>query len=132
MLRSPACYLFIVATCLLLDQTLVAQEQAPKKISEMSIADIMKDFHKKPAQAPSSLIKKVATGSASDQEKQQLVDAYKRLRALQPSKGDAESWNEKTELLISAATAALENKAEAQQMLTKASNCKACHDAHKE
>jgi hypothetical protein len=111
-------------------QSVIAQEdgQSVKPLEEMTIADIMKEAHKKPVQ----LLKKVATGQADDAEKQRLVDLYKAMKKLQPPKGDADSWNEKNDLLISAATAVAENKAEAQASLTKAANCKSCHDAHKE
>ena len=107
----------------------IAQEdgQSVKSPNEMTISDIMKEAHKKPVH----LIKKVATGQASDAEKQRLVEMYKALKKLEPPQGDADSWHEKTDLLISAATAAAENKPDAQAMLTKASNCKSCHDAHK-
>ena len=70
------------------------------------------------------LNKKVAEGKASDDEKKQLVELYESLAANKPPKGDEADWKKRTEALLDAA-----KKADG-MALGKASNCKACHDAH--
>ena len=121
--------LFMTLSCLLLLASVTeAQQPTTKPASEMSIAEIMKESHKKPKQ----LLKKVATGKANDQEKQRLVELYVALQNATPPKGDADSWAERTKTLVAAAKSAVAGKPDARQLLTKASNCMACHDAHKE
>lgn len=97
------------------------QEELP------SIKQIMKEAHKKPKQ----LLKKVATGKASDAEKAELVKLYVAMAAQQPPKGDKASWDEKNTLLVAAAKAAQKGEPDADKQLTKAANCASCHKAHK-
>ena len=47
------------------------------------------------------------------------------LAAYNPPKGDAQSWKKKTGAVVAAI------KANDQEALKKASNCKACHNVHK-
>jgi hypothetical protein len=77
------------------------------------------------------LLKKVASGDASDEEKTQLHEMLVALGKNQPKKGEADSWKELTEALVKAGQAAVDGDEDAGDMLTKASNCKACHDKHK-
>lgn len=84
-----------------------------------SIKEVMKIAHK------GGLMKKVADGNASDEEKKQLVELYESLAANKPPKGDDADWKMRTDALLTAAKAA-DGKA-----LQKAANCKACHEAHK-
>jgi hypothetical protein len=77
------------------------------------------------------LLKKVASGDASDEEKKQLHEMLVALSKNKPKKGEAESWKELTSALVKAGKAAVDGDADAGEMLKKASNCKACHDKHK-
>jgi hypothetical protein len=95
---------------------------------KLAITDVMKQAHKKPKQ----LLKKVASGTASDTEKQQLVKLYKVLSQSKPPKGEASSWDAKTKLLVKAAEAAVKGQKDAGQQLARAANCMACHRNHKE
>jgi hypothetical protein len=101
----------------------LAQDLAPK----YSIKDVMARAHKPPA----NLLRKVAQGDATAQEKADLLELYKALAENSPPKGDAASWKEKTGLLVSAAQAAVDGDADAGSQLKKAGNCMACHSAHK-
>jgi len=92
-----------------------------------SIKDVMKKAHGgKP-----KLCEKVATGKASKEEKQELVELYTALTKNKPPKGDADSWKEKTEALVAAAKACLDDDKEGPDKLKKAVACKSCHEAHK-
>ena len=77
------------------------------------------------------LLKKVASGDASDEEKKQLHEMFVALGKNEPKKGDAENWKKLTTALVKASTAAVEGDPKASGMLKKTSNCKACHDVHK-
>jgi hypothetical protein len=92
-----------------------------------TIAEIMKITHKKPRQ----LLKQVAIGKANAAEKQELLKLYQALAASNPPKGDADSWAMKTKLLVAAAEAAVKNEKGADEMLQRAADCTACHQAHK-
>jgi mono/diheme cytochrome c family protein len=92
-----------------------------------AIKDIMTAAHKKPKE----LLKKAATGKASDGEKAELVKLYEALAAQRPPRGEAASWAEKTKALVAAAKAVAEGKAGAGDELTRVANCAACHEAHK-
>lgn len=90
-----------------------------------SIKDVMKKAMKGP------LLKKVASGEASDKEKKQLKAMMVSLSKNEPPKGDADSWKELTGALVKAANSAVEGGEDAGEALKKAANCKACHGKHK-
>ncbi len=101
---------------------------AAETAAKLEISDVMKQAHKTPKQ----LLKKVARGSATQAEKEELVKLYKVLAERKPPKGDAESWKAKTTLLVKAAEAALKGQDDAGEQLFRAANCMACHRDHKE
>jgi hypothetical protein len=101
--------------------SIMAADESP------SIKDVMNAAHKKPKE----LLKKVATGKASQPEKEELVRLYQALAARRPPRGEASGWEEKTAALVAAAKAAVEGREDAPQELTRVANCAACHDAHK-
>jgi hypothetical protein len=119
---------FIVAPALVLGllvglTVLRAADDAPK----YTIKEVMKMAHS----GDSSLYKKVAAGKASKDDKQKLVDLYTALAANTPTKGDADSWKEKTTALLDAAKEVQDGKEGAAKDLKKAADCKACHQVHK-
>jgi len=90
-----------------------------------SINEVMKLAHK------DGLLKKIATGKGNEEDKKQLVVLYKAMAKNKPPVGEEESWKEKSKALIEAAEAAVEGKEGYAEMLSRTSNCKACHDVHK-
>lgn len=96
-------------------------DAAPKYTTK----DVMKTAMK------GGLLKKVASGDASAEEKKQLHEMLVALAKNKPAKGEAESWKELTSALVKAGKSAVDGDEKAGEMLTKASNCKACHDPHK-
>ena len=115
--------------------TVTVQEQEQEKQEEekqdedeekkYTTKEVMKLAHK------DGLLKKVAKGEASEDEKKQLVTLYKAMAKNDPPKGDKEAWDERNKALIEAAEAAVKGEEDAADMLKKASNCKSCHDEHK-
>ena len=89
----------------------------------------IKDAMKKAFKGP--LVKKVAGGNASDDEKKELLAIVESMAMQKPKKGDEESWKKLTSALIKGAKAAVDGDADAPKMLKTAANCKACHSKHK-
>lgn len=89
------------------------------------VRKVMADAHK------SGLLKKVAGGEASDEEKGKLLEAYVMMWEAPNPAGDAKSWTDKTgDLMISAARMVLGEEGAAAS-LEKTSSCGGCHKAHK-
>ena len=100
--------------------------------AKLTIKQIMVKAHKpaKPTES-SYLLKKVATGKASDEEAKQLHDFYTKLAALAPPKGEQANWTTKTTALVAAAKSAVDKEEGFKAKLRRASDCAACHEAHK-
>jgi hypothetical protein len=101
----------------------IAQEESKPKYT---IKQVMKAAHAKMA-----LKDKVVAGTATDEEKKSLLEHYEALAASKPPKGDEAAWKEKTAKLVAAAKDAVDGKEGAGEKLRAASNCAACHSAHK-
>ncbi|HQR08014.1 MAG TPA: hypothetical protein PLN21_14395 [Gemmatales bacterium] len=78
-----------------------------------------------------SLLAKVKSGKASDEEKAKLVDLYSSMPLNKAKKGDADEYKKMGEAMVEAAKAAKSGDAGWQAKLNKATNCKACHDSYK-
>ena len=96
-------------------------DESPKH----TIKEVMKKAMKGP------LMKKVAGGDASDEEKKLLHEMFESMAKQKPKKGEAESWKKLTSALVAASKAAVEGDEKAPKMLKGAGNCKACHKLHK-
>jgi hypothetical protein len=90
-----------------------------------TIKDVMKQAH------GAKLLNKVLDDSATDDEKKELLDLYISLVENQPPKGERGDWLRKTAMLQFAAARVVVGRENAAEALKAASNCKACHDAHK-
>lgn len=100
---------------------LQAQDDKPKH----TIKDVMKK-----AQAKTGLLNKVTGGTASKEEKAELVELYTALGKNKPPKGEASSWKEKTDAILAAAKEAQEGKG-TDKLKSAAGDCKGCHSVHK-
>lgn len=105
---------------------LLQPNQAGEK-PKFTIPQVMKTAHS----GDESLVGKVIEGTASAEEKKELVELYKALAANKPPKGDAKSWKERTEALVKASEAAAKGEEAAAKSLLKLSNCNACHTIHR-
>ncbi len=97
---------------------------------EEIIKEVMKKYHKAP-QGQDNVAKKAAMGKASAEEKKELVQAYEKMAKTHPPKGDEASWKEKNTKLVAAAKALQKGEANGVELFKEASNCKACHSAHR-
>lgn len=94
---------------------------------ELTIKEIMKKGH----DGKPPLCGKVASGKASKEEKQQLLDLYVALAKTKPPVGEADAWSKKCDALVAAAKACVADDKDGPAALKKAVACKACHDEHK-
>ncbi len=123
MSKKLLCYClscFLVAATFTLS-VLADEESEPKYKTK----EVMKAAFKGP------LIKKVASGDASDEEKEKLHEMLVALGKNEPPKGEAESWKKLTTALVKASKAVADGEKDGPAMLKKAANCKACHSKHK-
>jgi cytochrome c553 len=94
------------------------------------IKDVMKSANKAP-KGEDPLCKKVVTGKATDAEKGQLLEYYKKLIGTEPPRGDLADWKQRTEALVAAADSVVKNEPDSTAKLKTALDCKACHKEHK-
>ena len=93
---------------------------APKTIKE-----VMKIAHKE------GLMKKVQGGSASDEEKKQLLDLYIDLVEGEPKKGDKAEWKIAAGAVVISAAKVVLGREGATDELKKTTDCMACHSKFK-
>jgi len=95
-----------------------------KKEPKYTIKEVMAKAHK------SGLLKKVAAGDASKEDREELAELYVALSKNEPPKGDEKDWKKKTSAMVKASKAAVKD-AEDGKKLGKIVNCGACHKVHK-
>src|SRR6185436_4850347 len=78
-----------------------------------------------------SFLANILAGKGSDDDLKKLVTAYEVMAAQKPPKGDEASWKTLTSAALASAKDAAAKKEGALDKLKAATNCKACHDAHK-
>ena len=77
------------------------------------------------------LVLRAAAGDANEVEKQRLLKVLTGMANTQPDHGSLESWKAKTGTLVAAAQDLVDGKEGAAERLRAASNCRACHQAHR-
>ena len=102
----------------------VTAEDAEKEVT-------IKDVMNKAMKGKDSLVSQVAKGEGTKADAEKLVELFTALSQQEPPKGDAESWEAKTDALLAAAKACAAGEEGAPAKLGAAANCKACHTAHK-
>ena len=98
----------------------VINKPAPKTIKE-----VMKIAHK------DGLMKKVQGGSASDEEKKQLLDLYIDMMEGEPKKGDKAEWKTIAGATVVSTAKVVLGREGALDELKKTTDCKSCHDKFK-
>jgi hypothetical protein len=99
--------------------------RADDKSSKYTTKEVMKLAHKE------GLMKKVASGKGTKEEKEELLGLYIALSKNQPPKGDPDDWKKRCEAIVTAARDVVAAKEGAEQKLTKAVNCMGCHSLHR-
>jgi len=90
-----------------------------------TIKEVMKIAHK------DGLMKKVQGGSASDEEKKQLLDLYIDLLEGEPKKGDKAEWKMAAGATVVSAAKVVLGREGALDELKKTTDCMACHSKFK-
>lgn len=101
-----------------------ADEGKPKH----TIAEVMKEAHGK---GRKSLLNQVKSGNATETQKKELLSLYEDMAKQKAPHGDQAHWEKLNHDLVHAARQTLEGKEGAIKELDKASNCAACHSAHR-
>ncbi len=121
------CKSYVVAGFLMLTVPCVgvifAQDAESKP--KHTIKEVMKNAHK------DGLLKKVLEGEATEAEKLDLLDNYISLVECEPPKGSMESWQNLAGRAALAAAKVAVGREGATAELKAATNCAACHKAHK-
>jgi len=107
---------------------------APYRVSaeELTVLQIEQRLHTpRRAEGRQGIFREVLRGKGTDEEKQQLLDLYKALAKTKPPRGSQENWQKSTVALVTAAEEIVNGTAKDVEKLRAASNCRACHDAHK-
>ena len=116
---------FALAATLLFAMPVGFIDADDKADPQHTVKEVMKIAHK------DGLLKSVAGGKASDEEKKQLLDLYVSLWENEAPAGDADSWKTKTGNVVAAAAKVVAGRDGAVDELKKSTNCGACHKAHK-
>ena len=107
--------------------TSLAAEKKDDKKPKYTAKEVMEKGHK----GKDSLVQKVIGGKASDAEKKDLLEMYESLALVEAPKGDKASWKTKTAALVKAAEGVVKGEKGAADKLKSATNCRACHTAHR-
>jgi uncharacterized protein (TIGR03067 family) len=101
--------------------------------AELSISDIMVLAHLSPQHRATrnNLDSKVIDGKATPEEQQELLLLYTALSKLKPPRGDLVEWKARTGEMVEAVKAVIRGEAKAAERLTKARDCKSCHDKYR-
>jgi hypothetical protein len=94
------------------------------------IQKAMRYAHKAP-QGEKKIGEKIVDGTASDDEVQKTLTAYKAMADCKPPRGDEAAFKEKVARLITATEHVASKKPSGVNEYKDAVNCKACHSEHK-
>jgi hypothetical protein len=120
----------IVALFLALSSGVVTAQQTKKKEPppvKAPIKDIMLRTHKEKG----ALIFKVRDAESSDDENKKLLEEYTKMATYKPPLGDEGGWKKRVGSAISALQDLVDKKAGAVERVRSATECSACHNAHR-
>ena len=91
------------------------------------IKDMMERTHKGRDNPASEL----RNGRGTPEDAKKLLAEYKAIAGFKPPLGDAKSWSSRTGAVITALTDLIDKKPGAVDRLNSATECRACHEAHR-
>jgi hypothetical protein len=112
---------------------LVASSAAEPARRPASIADVMKQAHLTSGSRATrnNLDSLVIDGKATAAQQQQLLELYQALAQAKPPRGKLEDWQKRTGEMVTTVQAVIKGEEKAAERLTRARDCKACHDLHR-
>jgi hypothetical protein len=125
----------LVAALVLVQISTATADEATRAKSKHTIKDVMKGAYK----GDTSLRSRIVAGTATAEQKKQFLELTEALSANKPPKGDNAAWDTKVATLIKSShdlldgttAAAATPDAAKLEAFKAASDCKACHMAHK-
>jgi len=123
-MKSTLCTLILLGALVAGSATWLHAADAKAKYS---IKDVMKALHK----GDVNTAKTVSQGKGTKEDFAKLVEYYESLPLCTPPKGDKADWDSKATALLKAAKSLKAGESTALAAYKQASNCKACHSAHK-
>jgi hypothetical protein len=123
--------LTVIVVGLIYTAAVRAQEPATEAKPKYTIKEVMKGAHMPAKEGEKSLRDVVLGGKATPEQKAQLLDFYISLAENEPPKGDKEAWAKKTAPVVLGAAMIVVGRDNGDELLTKATNCAACHKDHK-
>jgi hypothetical protein len=99
---------------------------------ERTIAQIEQRLHNpRRAEGRQGVFREVLRGKGTEEEKKEMLELFKALAKSKPPRGSQENWEKATAALVTAAKEIVAGTVKDMEKLRAASNCKACHDAHR-
>ena len=106
-------------------QSIAWAQNAEAAKPKHTIKEVMEKAHKE------GLLKKVAGGDASAEEKAQLLDLYVSMAECEPPRGDAAAYHKLATDAVMGAARVVVGREGAEGQLQRAVNCQNCHQAHR-
>ena len=78
-----------------------------------------------------ALVFRVRDGESTDEDNKKLLVEYKALADMKPPLGDEKAWKNRVNNAIAAIAEVVEKKPGAVDRVRSATDCKACHEAHR-
>lgn len=107
----------------LLSPDALAQQQKGNRI----INAMMERAHK----GRDNIGSEVRNGSGTEEQVKKLLEEYRLIAAQKPAVGDLKSWKRRTDAVIAALSDLAAKKPGAVDRVYSATDCRACHEAHR-
>ena len=78
-----------------------------------------------------NIASEVRNGRGTEEDVKKLLAEYKSITAQKPAVGDAKSWKARTDAVIAALNDLVAKKPGAVDRVHSATECRACHEAHR-
>jgi hypothetical protein len=100
---------------------------AQQQKGNAAIKAMMEKTHK----GADNIASEVRNGRGKEEDVKNLLAAYKSIAPLKPAVGDAKSWKSRTDAVIAALNDLVAKKPGAVDRVHGATECRACHEAHR-
>ena len=119
----------VVLALILCAPALSAQQgkKPPPPPPAKGIKDMMLRTHKEKG----ALVFRVRDAESTDDDNKQLMVEYKAIAEMKPPMGDVAAWKKRTAGAIAALQELVDKKAGAVERVRSATECSACHNAHR-
>ena len=120
----------IVVLALILCAPALSAQQG-KKPPPPPPAKVIKDMMLRTHKEKGALVFRVRDAESTEEDNKQLLAEYKSLSDLKPPVGDVAAWKKRTANAIAAIQELVDKKSGAVERVRSATDCAACHNAHR-